>query len=289
MSGKVASTHRNIQDNKVSTESRQLEDKKNELTESEKRRKEDIILIQELLGQGYQPVYIRELTGHTYRTIRKYKTGDPDILCRNSITGRKRDSKLDAYANTIIQKLSEGMILKDIFSFISNQGYKGKLTNFYSYSKRIIEENDLEYHTSKNTLGAPINRTKLRVRYANRKEILDFLWLGKEIAAKDKEIIFKTYPILYEIQACIKEFREIFNKKNIAYLYLYIEKCQNSQIRNLKSFVNGLLRDIDAVENAVSSPLSNGFVEGGNSRLKMIKRMMYGKAGLPLLKAKILC
>ncbi|NLY97583.1 MAG: transposase, partial [Clostridiaceae bacterium] len=38
-----------------------------------------------------------------------------------------------------------------------------------------------------------------------------------------------------------------------------------------------------------TSQLSNGFLEGGNNRLKMIKRMMYGRARLPLLRAKVLC
>jgi hypothetical protein len=241
------------------------------------------------LGQGYQPVYIRKLTGHTYRTIRKYKTGAPDILCRNPASGKKRESKLDAYSNIIIDKLSEGMILKDIFSFISTQGYKGKLTNFYDYCKRIMEKNDIEYYTAQNSVGELINRTKLCIHYISRKELFDFLWLGKEIPFDDKGFIFNKYPVLYEINACIKEFREIFNRRNLVYLYFFIEKYQFSAISNLKSFANSLLRDIDAVENAVASPLSNGFVEGNNSRLKMIKRMMYGRAGLPLLRAKMLC
>jgi hypothetical protein len=62
------------------------------------------------------------LTGHTYRTIRKYKTGDPDILCRNLSTAKRRDSKLDVYRNLIIRKLSEGVILKDILYIITKQG-----------------------------------------------------------------------------------------------------------------------------------------------------------------------
>ncbi|MEG0933865.1 MAG: transposase [Lachnospiraceae bacterium] len=36
-------------------------------------------------------------------------------------------------------------------------------------------------------------------------------------------------------------------------------------------------KDLDAVENSVASSLSNGFVEGTNSKLKMVKRTMYGK------------
>lgn len=44
---------------------------------------------------------------------------------------------------------------------------------------------------------------------------------------------------------------------------------------------------MDAVENAVAYDYSNGFVEGTNSRLKMIKRTMYGKCNRELLEAKL--
>lgn len=262
--------------------------KKNELTESEKRRKEDIIRIQELLREGYQPVYIRQLTGHTYRTIRKYRDGDPDVLCRSAFTGKKSCSRLDQYADTIILYLSEGKILKDIYQVIVSQGYKGKLSYFYDYCKKLIKENEIEHYTGKNVIGVAKNKTKLNVQCFNKNEVFDYLWLNKTLEMADKERIFKKYPILHEIHACIKEFREIFKEKSIIYLHLFIEKYKNSTIKNLTSFSNGLLKDVDAVENAVSSPLSNGFLEGGNSRLKMIKRMMYGRAKLPLLRAKIL-
>ena len=70
-------------------------------------------------------------------------------------------------------------------------------------------------------------------------------------------------------------------------LYLFIEKYKNETIKSLSSFVKGLERDIEAVENAVAYGYSNGFVEGTNSRLKMIKRTMYGRGGKKLLEAKL--
>ena len=70
-------------------------------------------------------------------------------------------------------------------------------------------------------------------------------------------------------------------------LYLFIEKYKKSTIKALQSFTNGLERDIDAVENAVAYDYSNGFVEGTNSRLKMIKRTMYGRASKQLLEVKL--
>ena len=41
------------------------------------------------------------------------------------------------------------------------------------------------------------------------------------------------------------------------------------------------------IENAVAYDYSNGFVEGTNSRLKMIKRTMYGRCRKRLLEAKL--
>lgn len=58
-------------------------------------------------------------------------------------------------------------------------------------------------------------------------------------------------------------------------------------IKAIKSFSEGLKRDIDAVENAVAYDYSNGFLEGTNRRLKMIKRTMYGCCRKQLLEAKL--
>lgn len=61
-----------------------------------------------------------------------------------------------------------------------------------------------------------------------------------------------------------------------------------TEVSRIKSFANGLNRDCDAVENAVAYDFSNGFVEGTNSKLKMIKRTMYGRCNISLLKAKMM-
>lgn len=45
-------------------------------------------------------------------------------------------------------------------------------------------------------------------------------------------------------------------------LYLFIEKYKKMKIKEFASFASGLEKDIDAVENAIASDLSNGFVEG---------------------------
>jgi len=56
----------------------------------------------------------------------------------------------------------------------------------------------------------------------------------------------------------------------------------------LKNFARGLLQDHNAVKAAVSLEWSNGQVEGQVNRLKNIKRQMYGKGSLELLKKRVL-
>lgn len=101
------------------------------------------------------------------------------------------------------------------------------------------------------------------------------------------EVSNNKYPNTWEVQCCIKEFRNIFKKHNVPMLYLFVGKYSKSLLKPLRSFAEGLKRDIDAVENAVAYDYSNGFVEGTNSRLKMIKRTMYGRCGRQLLEAKL--
>ena len=71
------------------------------------------------------------------------------------------------------------------------------------------------------------------------------------------------------------------------FFILFIEKYCKSKVKALKSFAEGLKRDIDAVENEVVYDYSNGFVEGTNSRLKMIKRTIYGRCRKCLLETKL--
>jgi transposase len=46
--------------------------------------------------------------------------------------------------------------------------------------------------------------------------------------------------------------------------------------------------DIEAVRNAVLEPWSNGQTEGQINRLKTLKRAMYGRAGVDLLRARLM-
>lgn len=56
----------------------------------------------------------------------------------------------------------------------------------------------------------------------------------------------------------------------------------------LAGFAEGIRRDRDAIEAALILPWSTGPVEGKITRLKLVKRSMYGRAGIGLLRQRML-
>jgi transposase len=62
----------------------------------------------------------------------------------------------------------------------------------------------------------------------------------------------------------------------------------NPALPELASFTNGIRTDYDAVTAALTLTWSSGLVEGLNTRTKLLKRQMYGRASFPLLRKRIL-
>ncbi|MFF0143637.1 ISL3 family transposase [Streptomyces sp. NPDC005227] len=68
----------------------------------------------------------------------------------------------------------------------------------------------------------------------------------------------------------------------------WIADAEQDTLVPLASFARNLRRDFDAVRNGLSLPYSSGAVEGNVNRLKMLKRQMFGRAGLDLLRKRVL-
>jgi len=66
----------------------------------------------------------------------------------------------------------------------------------------------------------------------------------------------------------------------------WLEEASASRSPELCGFAEGLRGDYEAVRAALSESWSNGQVEGQINRLKLLKRQMYGRANLDLLKRR---
>jgi transposase len=75
---------------------------------------------------------------------------------------------------------------------------------------------------------------------------------------------------------------------NAGQLTDWISQARAENLPHLHAFTRGLDLDRDAVNAALTLPFHNGGTEGVNTKTKMIKRQMYGRAGFTLLRHRIL-
>ena len=68
----------------------------------------------------------------------------------------------------------------------------------------------------------------------------------------------------------------------------WLEQVAQSGLPELQSFAAGIERDKTAVQAGLSWHINNGQTEGHVTKLKLIKRQGYGRAGFPLLRKRVL-
>lgn len=82
-------------------------------------------------------------------------------------------------------------------------------------------------------------------------------------------------------------FRGILRGRDTARLDGWIDWARASGLHRLRQFAVTPKNDIAAVRNATVEPWSDGQTEGQINKLKILKRAMYGRAGIALLRARM--
>ena len=112
---------------------------------------------------------------------------------------------------------------------------------------------------------------------------------GRDTLSKSETVtiaaIEKNVPLLVEAREIIAAFHTMIRKKAAADLDCWLERARTSLVA---SFANGVIKDKAAVSAAISSSWSNGQTEGQITKLKLVKRQMYGRANLDLLQARLI-
>ncbi len=235
---------------------------------------------------GYSNRKIAMLLLASRNTVSKVIKSNIDELCRNS---RKRT--LDKYLTEITTGIKEGKTATVIYHALKAEGKDpGSRTNFHEYLEAVAKSLGLKLEKFRHDpVPLPDNTIPEKdFDYLKRTDIFQYLWDSRAMDESHRQFLFATYPIVAELKKCILEFRQIFINKNPFLLYLFMDHCFASSTARLVNFAKGLRQDFEAVENAVTSNLSNGFVEGCNNKIKMVKRVMYGRCSIRLLKAKLI-
>ena len=91
---------------------------------------------------------------------------------------------------------------------------------------------------------------------------------------------------LQNLYSAVNRFREILKSKDESRLENWLSEVKRYNIRELNTFVRSVERDIEAVKNAIRTEFSNGIIEGVINKIKVIKRIMYGRCSFELLRLK---
>lgn len=238
----------------------------------------------QLYMQGASISEIAQQMNLCWTTAKKYVEGTPEEVCSYHRTvEREAEFGLSNYRDFVIGEIAARKKLTVIYRQMREHGYAGSYESFKYHCKKLKADAGITNQRDKSSQM----KTK-PPDMITRAGIFKHLWEGLEITPEHLDYIFTHYTAVGILDRCIKDFRYVFKHQSIPLLYCFIENYSNCGIKPVESFAKGLLNDIEAVENAVSMNLSNGFVEGTNSKTKMIKRTMYGRCNLPLLRAKII-
>jgi Transposase len=94
-------------------------------------------------------------------------------------------------------------------------------------------------------------------------------------------------PSFAAMRALAMRFRGMMRSGKMDGLDAWIRDAAGSGIYGMRVFARGLRKDLAAVQNALTTKWSNGQVEGQINRLKTLKRAMYGRISVEVLRARL--
>ncbi len=99
--------------------------------------------------------------------------------------------------------------------------------------------------------------------------------------------LLAAVPSLATAQQLAQTFGRLVRERDRAAVGAWLQQAEQSGIAELRAVAVGMRRDRAAIEAALSLPWSQGQTEGQVTRLKLIKRAMYGRGGLDLLRSRL--
>ncbi len=86
----------------------------------------------------------------------------------------------------------------------------------------------------------------------------------------------------------VQQFTRMVRDRTGDLLDAWLAQVESSKLPELQSFEASIKKDKDAVRAGLTWWITNGVVEGHVTKLTLIKRQGYGRAGFPLLRKRVL-
>jgi transposase len=119
-------------------------------------------------------------------------------------------------------------------------------------------------------------------------------WLTRHPATltEDDQVRLKAVleqcPELRSAAGHVRAFGEMLTKLRGQELPAWIAAVRAEGLPGLTAFADSLTSDLDAVTRGLTTRWNSGPIEGRVNHIKMLKRQMFGRASLPLLRKRVL-
>ncbi|MFJ2843485.1 ISL3 family transposase [Streptomyces griseofuscus] len=230
-----------------------------------------------LIGKGLTLREISRELSLARNTVRKFaRAATAEELSAGK--WQARASILDDYKPYLHQRWQEGCTsAKKLFEEIKSAGFRGGYSVVRDYLQPL-------------RAGAePADRAR---RPPSVRDVTGWIVRHPDSLTQDETLQLKDVlarcPELDATAEHVRAFAEMMNARAGHKLAAWIDSVKAGSLPELVSFVNGIGCDLRAVEAGLTLPFSSGAVEGQVNRIKMLKRQMFGRAGLALLRKRVL-
>lgn len=189
--------------------------------------------------------------------------------------------KLAPYEEEVIELRSQGLTYPKIHNILCGKGYTGSVASLRMFMQK--ERTRMQEQEEQN---------KPQSEFIQRKSLCQLIYKKLEdvatITADQYGQALEKYPLLSQLYTLVKEFHTVMFSQKPEKLDLWIKSAPKYDIPELQPFMEGICNDIEAAKNGIAYSYNNGLAEGSVNKIKVIKRIMYGRNSFTLLKAKVL-
>lgn len=243
----------------------------------------------QLHQRGWSLKAIASKVGLSTRTVQRYLL-TPSFPERQGRSDKGR-SLLNPYKAYLLSQYNQGRRqVKGLFGEIQAQGYTGSYQTVARYVHQLAQAQGvtLRQYPTHRTLF-PVADSSRPVLTARRAAFL-LLRRTETLRSQEQQLVQRLVQQaeLASVIGLAQDFAQLVRQRQSEQFDLWLERAEQSQIAPFERFARSLKEDYDAVKAGVTLETSNGQVEGQINRLKMLKRQVYGRAGLELLERRFL-
>jgi len=164
----------------------------------------------------------------------------------------------------------------------------------YTYSTRTVSRFITRLRQASAAGWAPETQTSPYTRpQGPSARAVSFTWVCPEAKrTQDAQLyvaqLTQAEPVIAQAYTLSQAFLTLVRERRGADLEAWITEVSASGIAALARFAQGLQEDLTAITAGLTLPWSNGPVEGHVNRLKLLKRQSYGRAGVGLLRQRMM-